>query len=71
MFISHFRVNSWFDSVCVVVTHWMNFRQTVYLNMNYSFLTTMNERDSRIHTVIMSNGVDKVNYYENYFMQKL
>ena len=54
-----------------IVTRWMNFRQTVYLKMNYSFLTTMNERDSRTHTVVISYGADKVNYNENYFKQKL
>ena len=71
MFISDFRVTSWDYSVCVVVTRWMNFKQTVYLNMNYSFLTTMNERDSRIHTVVTSNGADEVNHNANYFKQKL
>ena len=65
MFISHFRVTSWEYSICVVVTSWMNFRQLVYLNMNYSFLTTLNERDSRIHTLVTSYGADKVNYNEN------
>ena len=54
-----------------IVTRLMNFRQTVYLNMNYNFLTTMNKRDSRIHIVVMSNRADKVNYNENYFKQKL
>ena len=34
--------------------------------MNYSSLTTMNEMDFRIHTVVTSNGADKVIYYENY-----
>ena len=27
MLISHFLVTSWFDSVCVSVTGWMNFRE--------------------------------------------
>ena len=64
-----FRVISWFDSVCVAMTRWENFRQNVYLN--YSFLTTMNIRDFRIHTVVTSNGADKVTYHENYLKQKL
>ena len=66
-----FRVTSWFGSVCFAVTRWENFRQNVYWNMDYSFLTTMNERDFKIHTVVTSNGADKVNYHENYLKQKL
>ena len=27
MIYSHFRVISWFDTVCKIVTHWMNFRE--------------------------------------------
>ena len=62
---------SWFDSVCVVVTRLEKFRQSVYVNMNYKFLTTMNEWDFRIHTVVMSNGADKVTFHENYLKKKV
>ena len=27
MLISHFRVTSWFDTVCNIVARWMNFRE--------------------------------------------
>ena len=70
MFISHFLGTSWEYFICVVVTSWVNFRQNVYLNINYSFMTTMNEMDFRINTVFTSNGADKVTYHQNYFKQK-
>ena len=70
MLINQFCVTSWFDSVCVVVTRLENIRQTIYLKMNYSFLTAMNERDFRIQTVVTSYGSVKVTYHENYFKQK-
>ena len=54
------------SSICVVVARCVNFRQNVYLNMNYSFLTTMNERDLRTRTVVTFNGADKVTYHENF-----
>ena len=38
-----FLVTSWFDSVCVTVTRWVNFREFFYMNMNYSYSTTMYE----------------------------
>ena len=65
MLISHSHVTFWFDSFCGVVTRWVNFLQNDHLNSKYNFLTTMNERDFRIHTVGTSNGADKVTYHEN------
>ena len=37
----------------------------VYINVDYSFFTTMYERDIRIHTVVMSDGPGKVDYHKN------
>ena len=34
------------------------------MNMNYSFLTTMYERDIRIHTVVTSDGAGKITYHK-------
>ena len=53
MLIGQFQVTSWFDSVCVVAIRWVNLRPN--LNMNYSALTTMYERDIRSHTVVTSH----------------
>ena len=39
----------------------MSFRKHVYMNMNYSFLTKMYERDVRMHTVVTPNRAGKVN----------
>ena len=37
-------VTSWFDSICVTVTCWVKFREkNIYIDMNYSYLTTMYE----------------------------
>ena len=38
--------------------------ETVNLNMNYSALTTMYERDIRSHTVVTSHGAGMVTYHE-------
>ena len=38
-----FLVTSWFDSVCVTVTRWVNFRENICMNMKYSYSTTMYE----------------------------
>ena len=38
-----FLVTSWFDSVCVTVTCWVNFRENIYININYSYPTTLYE----------------------------
>ena len=32
-----FLVTSWFDSVCVNVSCRVNFRENIYMNMNYSY----------------------------------
>ena len=39
--------------------------------MNYSFLTTMYDRDIIIHTAVRSHGADKFTYHEKYFVKKL
>ena len=31
---------SWFDSVCFTVARWVNFRENIYMNINYSYPTT-------------------------------
>ena len=41
MLISLFRVTSWFDTVCNIVTHWVNFRKNSCINMNYNYPTTI------------------------------
>ena len=58
--ISHFQDTSWFDSVCFIVEM---LGKTV--NLNYSALTTMYERDIQIHIVVTSHGAGKVTHHEN------
>ena len=41
--LSVILVTTWFDSVCVTATRWVNFREHFYMNMNYSYSTTMYE----------------------------
>ena len=42
MLISLFRVTSWFDTVCNIVTRWVNFKKkNSCINMNYNYLTTI------------------------------
>ena len=37
-------VTSWFDSVCVTMACWVNFKEkNIFMNMNYSSLTRMFE----------------------------
>ena len=49
-FSSYFLV--WF--CCIEVACWVNLDQNDYFNIYYSFLTTIYERDIRIHLVVMS-----------------
>ena len=41
MFISLLRISFWFDVVCNIVTRWVNFRETICMNMNYNYPTTI------------------------------
>ena len=38
-----FFITSWFDSVCITVARWVNFRENISKNMNYIDSTTMYE----------------------------
>ena len=48
-------VTSLFDSVCVTLTGWVNFlEKNIYMNMNYSYLTTMYESIfTRMYTILV------------------
>ena len=41
MLVSLLRVTSWFDTVCNIVTRWVNLEKTICMNMNYEYLTTI------------------------------
>ena len=51
-----------FDSVCVIVACWVNFRKCV--DMNYNFLTAIYERDIGMHTVVMADKAGKATYHD-------
>ena len=38
-----FLVTFWFGSVCITVARWLNFRENIYININYSYPTTVYE----------------------------
>ena len=41
MLISLFRVTSWFDTVCNIVTRWVNIRKNSCMHMHYNYPTTI------------------------------
>ena len=55
-------VTAGFDSVCIVVARWVNFRQKGNMNTNFSYSTTMYENGIRINTAVASCEAGKVTY---------
>ena len=55
MLISCFRITSWFDTVCNIVTDWMNLKKTICMNMNYNYLTAIFR--SILTQILSSSGI--------------
>ena len=56
MLISRILVTYWFYTVCNIVTILVNFRENIYLNMNYNYSTTIyGSIFAQIYTFLVEN----------------